>query len=170
MPAPVSIAHVHVHALRLASGAEALVARVLTTDGIAGFGFSFGAEAFPARDMAAWDAAARTLGVPLYGLFGNKKRDRVAIVQAEGRGFDPFGVLLEEARSAERPGFLAPNAHPWEIAYCAALLATLTGEAKILVPRAITPDSVAVAAAPGIAIDWSLESAYAAIRWHPAER
>ena len=167
MPAPVSISHTHVHALRLASGAEALVARVLTVNGVAGCGFSFGAEAFPARDMAAWDAAARSRNVPLYGLFGTKTRERVAIVVSQGCGNNPFNALLEEVRAGWKPEFLAPNAHPWEVAYCAALLATLDGDAKITIPRAIGLDTISVADAPGIAIDWSLEPAFAAIRWHP---
>jgi len=52
MPAPISIVQTHVHSLRLRNGAEALVARVMTADGVAGFGFSLGPEALPARDMA----------------------------------------------------------------------------------------------------------------------
>ena len=45
--------------LRLASGQEALVARVLTTEGKAGFGFSFQLDATEARHMAEWDAGVR---------------------------------------------------------------------------------------------------------------
>ena len=59
MVAPVSIAHTHVHSLRIASGAEALVARVLAADGTAGYGFTLNLDAGVARDMAAWDALAR---------------------------------------------------------------------------------------------------------------
>jgi len=165
MRPPVSIAHVHVHALRLASGAEALVARVLTVDGVAGFGFSFGPEAFPARDMAAWDAAARSRRVPLYGLFGRKTRERVSIVA--GNGIDPFVCVLEDVRKKRESRLLAPNGHPWEIAYCAGLLATLDGEARICVPRAIGLESIAVSDSPGIAIDWFFEPAFAGLRWHP---
>ena len=169
MPAPVSIGHIHVHALRLASGAEALVARVLTVEGVAGFGFSFGTEAFPARDMAAWDAAARARNVPLYSLFGRKARDRVAIIQGQGRGMDPFGALLEEVRSrmGEKTRLVAPNAHPWELSYCAALAASVAGDVKIDVPREPGRDSIAVADSPGIAIVWSVEPAFAQLRWHP---
>ena len=173
MPAPVSIGHIHVHALRLVSGAEALVARVLTTDGVAGFGFSFGPEAFPARDMAAWDAAARGRGTPLYALFGKKMRDHVAIVaeQPGQRRVDPFADLLEEARSRLQAGdgttLLAPNAHPWELSYCAALAGTLAGEVTIAIPRAVNRDSINVLDVPGIGIDWSVEPAFTAMRWHP---
>jgi len=173
MPAPVSIGHIHVHALRLASGAEALAARVLTVDGVAGFGFSFGPEAFPARDMAAWDAAARGRGTPFYALFGRKMRERVAIVleQPDHRCIDPFDGLLEEVRSRlqsnDGGALLAPNAHPWELSYCTALAATVAGDVKIAVPRDVDLESVDVPEAPGIAIDWSLEPAFAALRWHP---
>ena len=45
MPAPISTAHTHVHSMRLRNGTEALVARVLTADGVAGFGI----EPIPAR-------------------------------------------------------------------------------------------------------------------------
>lgn len=171
MPAPVSIGHIHVHALRLASGAEALVARVRTVDGVAGFGFSFGPEAFPARDMAAWDAAARGRGTPLYALFGKKMRERVAIGRKESgdRILDPFVDLLENVRPQARSGdkLLAPSSHPWELSYCAALAGTLSGELKIAVSREIGLESIAVLETPGIAIDWSLEPAFAELKWYP---
>ena len=170
MPAPVSIAHVHVHALRLASGAEALVARVLTADGVAGFGFSFGPEAFPARDMAAWDAAARARNAPLYALFGKKRRDRVAVVQ--GQGVSPFDRRLEDVRSnaAEKVDLLAPSAHKWELSYCAALAATLEGDVRIAVPNPVGFDSMPVSDAPGMAVKWLLEPAFAAMRWHESKK
>ena len=171
MPPPLSIGHIHVHALRLASGAETLVARVLSVDGVAGFGFSFGPEAFPARDMAAWDAAARSRAAPLYALFGKKTRARVAIVRKEsGNGvIDPFGDLLENVRPRVRSGdqLLASNSHPWELSYCAALAATLAGEVKIAVSEEIGLESVDVPETPGIAIDWLLEPAFATLRWVP---
>ena len=47
--------------MRLASGEEALVARVLTQDGKAGFGFSLALDATEARHMAEWDAGARAV-------------------------------------------------------------------------------------------------------------
>jgi hypothetical protein len=46
--------------VRLASGHEALVARVLTTDGKTGFGFSLRLDATEARHMAEWHAGARS--------------------------------------------------------------------------------------------------------------
>ncbi len=45
--------------VRLASGHEALVARVLTGAGKAGFGFSLRLDATEARHMAEWHAGAR---------------------------------------------------------------------------------------------------------------
>lgn len=46
--------------MRLASGHEALVARVLTRQGKAGFGFSMSLDATQARHMAEWDAGVRS--------------------------------------------------------------------------------------------------------------
>ena len=51
--------HAHVHSMRLQAGQEALVARVLTRDGTAGFGFSFRLDATEARHMAEWYAGVR---------------------------------------------------------------------------------------------------------------
>lgn len=45
--------------MRLASGHEALVARVLRDDGGAGFGFSLRLDATEARHMAEWHAGLR---------------------------------------------------------------------------------------------------------------
>ena len=172
MPAPVSIAQIHVHSLRLRSGAEALVARVMTADGVAGFGFSLGSEALPARDMAAWDALGRSRSTPLYALFGTRLRERVAIGRERPRRLrevDPFELgSLDAVRSvAPNEGLvlLAPNAHPWELSYCAALAATLAGEVQIAVRAEPPARSITVSDAPGIDIDWSLEPGFAKLRW-----
>ena len=53
-----ALAFVHVHSMRLQSGHEALVARVLTKDGKTGYGFSFRLDAAEARHMAEWHAGA----------------------------------------------------------------------------------------------------------------
>jgi hypothetical protein len=45
--------------MRLASGQEALVARVLTGEGKTGFGFSMRLDATEARHMAEWTAGVR---------------------------------------------------------------------------------------------------------------
>ena len=49
----------HIHSIRLASGEEALVARVVAKDGRVGLGFSFRLEATEARHMAEWAAGMR---------------------------------------------------------------------------------------------------------------
>ena len=50
---------VHVQSFRLASGEEALVARVVTKGGRVGYGFSFRLDATEARHMAEWNAGVR---------------------------------------------------------------------------------------------------------------
>ena len=45
--------------MRLASGEEALVARVVTEQGAIGFGFSLRLDAAAARHMAEWQAGVR---------------------------------------------------------------------------------------------------------------
>jgi len=45
--------------MRLLTGQEALVARVVTLDGRSGYGFSFRLDAAEAREMAEWDAGLR---------------------------------------------------------------------------------------------------------------
>jgi hypothetical protein len=53
------LSFIHVQSMRLASGHEALVARVLTKDGKTGFGFSLRLDATEARHMAEWHAGLR---------------------------------------------------------------------------------------------------------------
>ena len=50
---------VHVHSLRLATGEEALIARVVAPDGRIGYGFSFRLDGTEARHMAEWAAGVR---------------------------------------------------------------------------------------------------------------
>jgi len=171
MPAAVSIASTHVHAMRLTSGAEALVARVVTTDGVAGYGFSLGPEATPARDMAQWDALGRSRNLPLYALFGKKMRERIDVVHEtdDRMTIDPFAMLSIEAALAECRGretlcLVAPGGHPWELSYCAALAAALPG--KIVIVAEVPIRSIDVLDSPGIEVDWSLEPGFAAIRWY----
>jgi hypothetical protein len=52
-------AFLHVQSVRLASGSEALVARVVAQDGRVGYGFSLDLDATAARHMAEWDAGIR---------------------------------------------------------------------------------------------------------------
>jgi len=196
MAAPVPVAHTHVHSLRLASGAEALVARVRATDGTLGFGFTLNMDAGVARDMAAWDALARAKGVPLFGLLGGSYRKKVNISKDEdpsippdwtalrkdilaGRHellrIDPFAwgsVEMVQTIAAVAAAFdlgialLAPNAHPWEIQYCAALAATLKGDDSRIIVRSVpSSSSVSVSENPGTGIDWPFEPAFSSIQW-----
>jgi muconate cycloisomerase len=47
-------------------------------------------------EMAAWDAAGRALGVPVYRLLGGSHRDRLPVTWALGA--EPADVVVEEAR------------------------------------------------------------------------
>lgn len=196
MAAPVSLTHTHVHALRLASGAEALAARVRIAAGTEGFGFTLNEQAIVARDMAAWDALGRAKGVPLYGLLGGCHRKRTNLVKDETPSIAPDWTALRQDILAGRHellrvdpfawgslemvqtiaavanafdlsiALLAPNAHPWEIQYCAALAATLKGEDSRIILRKEPPDKVVtVSELPGLGIDWSLEPSFSKIQW-----
>src|SRR5258706_1730757 len=196
MAAPVSIAHTHVHSLRIASGAEALGARVGAADGTAGFGFTLNLDAGVARDMAAWDALGRSKGVALHSLLGGSYRRQVKCEKDENPAITPDWTLLRkdildgrhelmridpfawgsvemvQTIAAIAGAFdlsialLAPNAHPWEIQYCAALAATLKGEdTRIIVRSALAFTSIPVSESQGIGIDWSVEPAFSSIKW-----
>lgn len=194
MAAPVSVSQTNVHSIRVQSGLEALVARVLAAEGTAGFGFTLNDDAGVARDMAAWDAAARIRNLPLYALLGGARRREVAVQGDElpaiapdwdalRKGIrdhrwkllrlDPFAWgSLEKihciAAVAGNRGvaLLSPNAHPWELAWCAMLAATLpAADAHVIVRVRPKTPLLLVRDQPGIGIDWSLEPAFAAIRW-----
>ncbi len=196
MAAPVPVAHTHVHSLRLASGAEALVARVRAADGTSGFGFTLNMDAGVARDMAAWDSLARAKGVPLFSLLGGSYRKEVPLSKDDNPSIspdwtalrkdilagrhellriDPFAwgsVEMVQTIAAVAAAFdlgialLAPNAHPWEIQYCAALAATLKGnDSRIAVRSVPSFSSISVSENPGTGIDWSFEPAFSAIQW-----
>ncbi len=182
--------------MRLASGKEALVARVLAADGTAGFGFTLNEEAGVARDMAAWDALGRSKAVALHGLLGGSYRRSISLVKddlpaispdwpALRKGIldnrweilriDPFAwgsVEMVQTVAASAAAFelgvalLAPNGHPWEIQYCAALAATIKGDDTKIIVRSILPfTSVGLSDSPGVGIDWSTEAGFAGIRW-----
>jgi len=177
------------------AGAEALAARVLLADGTAGFGFTLNMDAGMARDMAAWDALGRSRAVPLHSLLGGSHRKRIKIENdgnpcispdwtALRKGIldnkydllriDPFAwgsveqvSTIAAAATAFDLGvaLLAPNAHPWEVQYCAALAATIRGDdARIIVRSAFSPE-VLVSEKPGAGIDWALEPAFLKIQW-----
>ena len=181
--------------MRVASGAEALVARVLAQDGTAGYGFTLNQDAGVARDMAAWDALGRAKDVPLQSLLGGSFRSTVKCIRDEIPAIppdwtalrkdildnkydllriDPFAwgsleqvTTIAAAANAFDLGIalLAPNAHPWEIQYCAALAATIRGEdTKIIVRSDFSPE-ILVSEKPGVGIDWSIESSFQKIQW-----
>ncbi len=200
MAAPASIAHTHVHSLRVAggtdAGAEALVARVRLVDGGEGHGFTLNDDAGVARDMAAWDALGRSKGIPLGGLLGGSYRKQVSTVKDENPAIppdwsalrkgildnkydllriDPFAwgsVEMVQTIAAVAQAFdlgialLAPNAHPWELQYCAALASTIKGEdTKVIVRSSQSFSSIPVSEIQGMGIDWSLESAFGKVQW-----
>ena len=66
-----NLKYVHVHSMRLESGHEALVARVVTTEETTGFGFSFHLDAAEAREMAEWDAGLRDERPPYQPVLGH---------------------------------------------------------------------------------------------------
>ena len=57
--------------MRLDTGHEALVARVLTEDGRTGFGFSLALDAAQARHMAEWHAGLRSEKPKIEPLLGH---------------------------------------------------------------------------------------------------
>jgi L-alanine-DL-glutamate epimerase-like enolase superfamily enzyme len=68
MSAPTVAAYSQTNSMRVASGDEVLVVRVLTREGVAGYGFTFREDVAAARLMARWDATARAAGRPLWQL------------------------------------------------------------------------------------------------------
>lgn len=52
-------AHIHTHSIRLPSGDEVLVTRVLAEDGKAGYGYTLTLDATASRHMAEWRAGVR---------------------------------------------------------------------------------------------------------------
>lgn len=191
MAAPVAIRHTHVHSIRLGTGAEALVARVLLKDGTAGFGFSLDLDAGVARDMAAWDGHAKAAGKPLWGVLGGT-RPGIPVVRdgepalapdweslhrgMQGRRYklvriDPFAwgslekvqnIVAAAAKLGTPIALLAPNGHPWEIAWCAAL----AGDGGMVITRdEPSSPSYPLAGEPGAGVGWTLEPAFSAIHW-----
>jgi len=191
MAAPVAVRHTHVHSIRIGSGTEALVARVLLKDGTAGFGFSMDLEAAVARDMAAWDGHAKAAGKPLWRLLGGMRPEVPVALDGEPalapdweplhRGMqarryklvriDPFAwgalekvqsIVAAAAKLGTPVALLAPNGHPWEIAWCAALAGN--GGTVITRSEPASP-SHPLAVEPGAGVGWTLEPAFSAIRW-----
>ena len=112
MLSPLDPAHSHTVSLRLSTGAEALVVRVLTRKGVPGYGFSFSENVAAARRMACWDATARAAGRPLWQLLREAAPE------------------IRERLRAE----LEDSAHPWNRAWRATL------DASQATPGATAPD------------------------------
>jgi len=167
---PAEVAHVHVHSLRVRSGIEVLVARVTSNRGTAGYGFAFNLEPWVARDMATWDAAAREAGVPLWKLLGGTAPPSIGVAEGSG-GLDPWAAGSAGAVRAQAPkALLAPHGHPWEVAWCATLAASLGGGVTVLVPEEPAQPFVTLPDEPGIGVDWSLEPGFAALAWVKLDR
>lgn len=168
---------------------------MLLADGTAGFGFTLDEDAGVARDMAAWDALGKSRGVPFHALMGGTHRKAVDVRKDElpavrpdwaevRQGLlenrydvlrvDPFAwgsveMVLTLASSAAvfdvGVALLAPNAHPWEIQYCAALAATMKGQDTKIIVRTDFSSRIAVSEKPGLDISWPDEPAFGNIQW-----
>ena len=134
--------------------------------------------------------------MPLFGLLGGSYRKEVTISKDDNPSIppdwtalrkdilagrhellriDPFAwgsVEMAQTIAAVAAAFdlgialLAPNAHPWEIQYCAALAATLKGEDSRIILRTEFPEKeIRVSEIPGLGIDWSFEPAFSSIQW-----
>lgn len=164
---------------------------MLLQDGTAGYGFSLDLDAAVARDMAAWDGHAKSAGKPLWRMLGGTRTEVPVALDGEPalapdweplhRGMqarryklvriDPFAwgalekvqnIVAAAAKLGTPVALLAPNAHPWEIAWCAAL----AGDGGTVITRVEPPSPThPLAAAPGAGVDWTLEPAFGAIRW-----
>jgi L-alanine-DL-glutamate epimerase-like enolase superfamily enzyme len=178
--------------MRLSSGAEALAARVVAQGEVHGFGFSLELEPAVARDMAGWDAYARSRGAPLWRLLARRVSPRVPLARddepalkpdweaarramAEKRHrllrVDPFAwgsLELVQTLAAAAAEFaiplalLAPSAHPWEIAWCAALAGR---DDRVIVRREPPAPFVESPDEPGSGVPWALEPTFGSIRW-----
>jgi len=170
---PIALAHTHVHSIRLADGAEALVARLLDIEGRTGFGFAFTLDASRARLMALSDLAAKRRGLSFAALAGGPYRRTVPLVWTgawPGERIDPFeaspeAILARCARLTD-PGLIAPGAHAWELAYCAMLAAaTPAPKVAVLVPRKPRRALAEVPGLPGLGIPWRDEPGFARTGW-----
>lgn len=164
---------------------------MLLQDGTAGYGYSLDLDATVARDMAAWDGHARASGRPLWRMLGGTRAEVAVARDGEPalapdweplhRGMqarrykliriDPFAwgslekvqnIVAAAAKLGTPVALLAPNGHPWEIAWCAAL----AGDGGTVIVRG-APASPAFTRpeTPGSGVDWALEPAFASIRW-----
>lgn len=102
MSAPLEPAHSHTASVRLADGEEVLVVRVLTREGVAGYGFTFCEDVAAARTMACWDAAARATGQALWQLLRQvEPATRAALEASAETGTHPWGVAWRAILAGE---------------------------------------------------------------------
>lgn len=164
---------------------------MLLKDGTAGYGFSMDLDAAVARDMAAWDGHAKAAGQPLWRMLGGSRPEVPVVLDGEPalapdweplhRGMsarryrlvriDPFtwgslekvqSIVAAAAKLGTPVALLAPNGHPWEIGWCAAL----AGDGGTVIVRSEPSlPSHPLAGDPGAGVDWALEPAFGAIRW-----
>ncbi|HEV3010581.1 MAG TPA: hypothetical protein VGX52_16260 [Burkholderiales bacterium] len=80
--------------MRLQTGQEALVARVLTKEGNTGFGFSFRLDAAEARHMAEWHAGLRAERPRLKTVLGHPWEKAILEEKPIPWDYEPgFGLL-----------------------------------------------------------------------------
>ena len=71
--------------------------------------------------------------------------------------------IVAAAAKLDTPlALLAPNGHPWEVAWCAALAGD-SGSVIVRGEPAFPP--VPLSGSPGSGVDWGLEPAFGRIRW-----
>jgi L-alanine-DL-glutamate epimerase-like enolase superfamily enzyme len=187
-------AEIHVQSLRFASGLEGLVARIVERDGAAGFGFTLDLEACVARELAGWDAQARRAGLSLAALLGGADVPSIRVERDAQAPFAPDWEALQDAVGARNIArlhlglwawggiaatrraadiaaqaglelaFVAPHAHPWELAVCASLAAAYPGRACITVAGE-APAAVEVPQVPGLGVDWRIEPNFEGLAW-----
>jgi L-alanine-DL-glutamate epimerase-like enolase superfamily enzyme len=192
--APELPAEIHVQSLRLASGLEALVARIVERDGAVGFGFTLDLEACVARELAGWDARARRAGSSLAALLGGARSPTIRVARSADAPVAPDRQALEDAVRERRSARLcldpwawggigpaqraaalaaqaglelalvAPHAHPWELAVCAALGAAYPGAASVAVAGQ-GPATIEVPQVAGIGVDWRIEPGFEGLAW-----
>jgi L-alanine-DL-glutamate epimerase-like enolase superfamily enzyme len=59
----------------------------------------------------------------------------------------------------------APNAHPWELQFCAALAATVRGDDTRIFVRTGETKALPVKSGPGVGVDWSSEPGFDKLQW-----
>lgn len=112
MSTPPAPAHSQTISMRIASGKELLVVRVLTREGVAGYGFTFREDVAAARMMACWDAAARSAGRPLWQLLREASPEaRAALESRSDLGEHPWITAWRSVLDAAHGASALPQAN-----------------------------------------------------------